>query len=77
MGSCNKLTDFTLVLEGKNKDQVLTIKKQVSLSKAKAGSRLLAKQWAAEKAHTFFDQYLKEGEASLLKQAEAHESPRR
>lgn len=70
MGSCSKLTDFTLIVEGKNKDEVLTVKKEVSLSKAKPGSKLLSKQWACEKAHTFFDQYLKEGKSSLLEKAE-------
>ncbi len=70
VGSASKLTDFTLLLEGKNKDQVFKIKKTISLSKAKPGSRLLQKQWAAEKAHTLFDQYLREGETTYLKQAE-------
>ncbi len=70
VGSAEKLSDFTLLLEGKNKDQIFKIKKTISLSKAKQGSRLLQKQWAAEKAHTLFDQYLREGEATVLKQAE-------
>lgn len=70
VGSASKLTDFTLILEGKNKDQVFKIKKTISLSKAKSGSRLLQKQWATEKAHTLFDQYLREGETTYLKQAE-------
>lgn len=70
IGSASKLTDFTLLLEGKNKDQIFKIKKTISLSKGKPGSRLLQKQWAAEKAHTLFDQYLREGEATYLKEAE-------
>jgi hypothetical protein len=70
VGSCEKLTDFTLVLEGKNKDQVFSIQKNIALSKGKQGSRLLVKQWQAEEAHTLFDQYLREGESSLLEQAE-------
>ncbi len=70
VGSADKLSDFTLLLEGKNKDQIFKIKKTISLSKAKQGSRLLQKQWTAEKAHTLFDQYLREGEATVLKQAE-------
>ncbi len=71
VGSASTLSDFTLLLEGKNKDQIFKIKKTISLSKAKQGSRLLQKQWTAEKAHTLFDQYLKEGEATVLKQAES------
>ncbi len=70
IGSSASLTEFTLLLEGKNKDQVFSIKKTISLSKAKQGSRLLLKQWAAEKAHALFDQYLREGESTLLQQAE-------
>ncbi len=70
VGSCEKLTDFTLVLEGKNKDQVFSIQKNIALSKGKQGSRLLVKQWQAEEAHTLFDQYLREGESTLLEQAE-------
>lgn len=70
VGSCDKLTDFTLVLEGKNRDQVFSIQKNINLSKAKQGSRLLVKQWQEEFAHTLFDQYLREGESTLLEQAE-------
>ena len=70
MGSASKLEDFTLILEGKNKADVFTIKKTISLSKAKLGSRLLLKQWSAEKAHMLFDQYLREGESTVLQQAE-------
>ncbi len=70
MGLTPKLTDFTLLLEGKNKDQIFSIKKTISLTKAKQGSRLLLKQWTAEKAHVLFDQYLREGEKSLLQKAD-------
>jgi hypothetical protein len=70
IGSCDKLLDFTLLLEGKNKDQVFSIKKTISLSKAKQGSRLLLKQWGTEKAHELLDQYIQEGTATLLQQAE-------
>lgn len=69
-GSCTTLTDFTLLLEGKNKDRLFSIKKTISLSTAKPGARLLSKQWAEEKAHTLFDQYLREGQPAVLKQAE-------
>ena len=70
MGSAGKLTDFVIILEGKNKDLLFTVKKTISLSRAKQGSRLLVKQWNGEKAHMLFDQYLREGESNLLKQAE-------
>ncbi len=70
LGSASKLTDFVLIVEGKNRDQTLSIRKPISLSKARPGSRLLVKQWAVEKAHALFDQYLNEGEKALLQQAE-------
>lgn len=70
VGHAQKLSDFTLLLEGKNKDQMFKIKKLVPLSRSRQGSRVLLKQWAAEKAHTLFDQYLQEGETTLLKEAE-------
>jgi hypothetical protein len=70
VGSCDKLSDFTLIVEGKNRNQDLIIKKTISLSKAKPASRLLVKQWSAEKTNTLLDQYLREGEISILKQAE-------
>jgi hypothetical protein len=69
-GTAEKLTDFTLMLEGKNKDQLMTIKKTVAFSKAKPGTRLLSKQWASEQAHLFYEQYLQEGKPALLEEAQ-------
>jgi len=69
IGTCEKLADFTLTLEGKSKTHDLIIKKVISLSKAKPASRLLLKQWATEKANHLLDQYLREGEVSFLEKA--------
>ena len=68
-GSADKLTDFTLTLEGRNQDKVLSIKKQVSFSDAKQGSRLLSKQWNAQIAQMRYEQYLQEGKLSFLEEA--------
>ncbi|MBS0649339.1 MAG: VWA domain-containing protein [Verrucomicrobia bacterium] len=68
-GTADKLSDFTLLLEGKNNGQLLAIKKTISFSKAKPGNRLLSKQWAAEQARLFYEQYLQEGKPALLEQA--------
>jgi hypothetical protein len=68
-GTAEKLTDFTLLLEGKNKGQLLAIKKAISFTKAKPGNRLLSKQWAAQQAHLFYEQYLQEGKPALLEEA--------
>jgi hypothetical protein len=68
-GTADKLDDFTLQLEGRNKGQVLSIKKVISFAKAKPGNRLLSKQWATEQAHLFYEQYLQEGKPVLLEEA--------
>ncbi|MGH7889445.1 MAG: VWA domain-containing protein [Thermodesulfobacteriota bacterium] len=68
-GTADKLSDFTIILEGRNKGQLLTIKKPISFASAKPGNRLLSKQWAAQQAHLFYDQYLKEGKPALLEEA--------
>jgi len=68
-GTANKLTDFTLILEGKNKGEIFTIKKEISFAGAKPGSRLLSKEWSTEQAHLFYEQYLQEGKPVLLEEA--------
>lgn len=68
-GTAEKLSDFTLLLEGKNNGQMLAIKKVISFTKAKPGNRLLSKQWAAQQAHLFYEQYLQEGKPALLEEA--------
>ncbi len=68
-GIADKLTDFTVQLEGRNKGQLLSIKKMITFAKAKPGNRLLSKQWAAEQAHLFYEQYLQEGKPALLEAA--------
>jgi hypothetical protein len=68
-GTAEKLSDFTLILEGKNKGQILSIKKEISFAKAKPGSRLLSKEWSTQQAHLFYEQYLQEGKPVLLEEA--------
>ena len=69
-GSAQTLSDFTLLLEGTNKNDLLSIKKTISFAKAKPGNRLLAKQWAAEQARFCYEEYLKEGRPDLLHEAQ-------
>ncbi len=69
-GTAEKLSDFTLILEGKNKGQILSIKKEISFTKARPGNRLLSKEWRAQQAHLFYEQYLQEGKPALLEQAQ-------
>ncbi len=68
-GTAEKLSDFTLVLEGKNKGQILSIKKEISFVKAKPGNRLLSKEWSTQQAHLFYEQYLQEGKPVFLEEA--------
>ena len=68
-GTADKLSDFTLILEGKNKGQIFTIKKEISFAKAKPASRLLSKEWATQQAYLFYEQYLQEGKPALLEEA--------
>ncbi|HEY5236420.1 MAG TPA: VWA domain-containing protein [Rhabdochlamydiaceae bacterium] len=69
-GTAEKLSDFTLILEGKNKGQILSIKKEISFTKARPGNRLLSKEWSTQQAHLFYEQYLQEGKPVLLEQAQ-------
>ena len=69
-GTADKLSDFTLILEGKNKGQILSIKKDISFAKAKPGNRLLSKEWSTQQAHLFYEQYLQEGKPALLEEAQ-------
>jgi hypothetical protein len=67
-GRAEKLSDFTLILQGRNQDQILSIKKNISFDTARP-NRLLAKQWATYKAHLLYEQYLQEGKTALLEEA--------
>jgi len=68
-GTAEKLSDFTLILEGRNKGQILSIKKVISFANAKPGNRLLSKEWATQQAYVFYEQYLQEGKPALLEEA--------
>jgi hypothetical protein len=68
-GQTDKLSDFTLTLEGRNKDKLLSIKKKISFAEAKQASRLLSKQWTIQLAQQCYEQYLQEGKTSLLEEA--------
>ncbi|MFI5333638.1 MAG: VWA domain-containing protein [Chlamydiales bacterium] len=71
IGSALNLSDFTLQIQGKYKDQWVTITKEVSLKRGTKGTRLLEKKWAAVRAQSQYDNFLKEGKvAHLLKAKE-------
>lgn len=68
-GTADTLSDFTLVLQGKNKDELFTIRKNISFTGAKKDARSLSKKLAQTQAHTVYEDYLKTGEIALLEQA--------
>jgi len=69
IGRCDKLENFTLVLQGKNNDSWLNIKKNIALKASKRGDRVLLEQWALHKAWNYYSEYLKELNSSFLKEA--------
>ena len=71
-GTADTLTNFTLVLQGRNKNQLFTIKKNISFADAKSDPRALSKQWSHTQAHTAYEAYLVSGEEELLEQAHSH-----
>lgn len=70
-GTANKLSDFTVLLEGRNKNRALSIKKTISFEKAKQDSRFLAQKWKTTQAHEYYEKYLEEGQITLLQKAES------
>ncbi len=70
-GTVKNLSDFTIMLQGRHKNQWLSIKKSISFAKARPATRALEKEWAVQKAYSLYEQYLKEGKISQLEQAES------
>ena len=68
-GTADTLSDFTLILQGKNKNELFTIRKNISFTGAKKDSRSLSKQLTQTQAYTVYEDYLKTGETALLEQA--------
>jgi|GEM_PF-1213571 len=69
IGTANKLTNFSLILQGKNRDSFLSIKKEILFDQTKQGGRLLLKEWNVEQAHHLYEQYLRNGTFSSLEEA--------
>lgn len=77
-GIADDLTEFTLLVQGRNKSEPLMIEKKISLKQGKAGGRLLAAQWNKLLAQTHFISYVQNGLSSDFKQAYlflTHDSP--
>lgn len=70
VGTCDDLTDFTLILEGKHEDEWIRIDKSLSFSNAKQGGRDLEKKWASIEAQKHYELFLQDGDVSHLEKAQ-------
>ncbi|HSX04316.1 MAG TPA: hypothetical protein VLG76_06265 [Rhabdochlamydiaceae bacterium] len=69
VGTIDDLEDFTLFIQGRNRGRWLNIKKTISFKDASKGGRSLEKLWAFTQANLCYDQFLKEGKNTHLKEA--------
>lgn len=70
IGKCEKLEDFTLILQGKNKNKWINIKKHIPLSNAQEGGESLKEQWALHEAWKAYREYLNDANTKHLQYAE-------
>jgi hypothetical protein len=68
-GKIDKLSDFTLFLDGRNRDQWISIQKNISFAGAKKRTALLDKKWALQEIKGYYESFLKEGKPDMLKKA--------
>lgn len=69
IGSMDRLTDFTLVLQGVSQENPISLKIPISLDKAKKGGKQLEKKWAVKQASISFEKFLHKGKNNDLKEA--------
>lgn len=70
-GTAEKLSDFTLLLEGRNKNQILSITKSISFNQSKEDGRFLSQKWKTSQAHQYYEEYMEEGQIATLQKAES------
>lgn len=75
VGTIDDLENFTLYIQGRNRGRYLNIKKTISFQEAAKGGRGLEKLWAYAQANLCYDQFLKEGKNTHLKEAKKILSP--
>ncbi len=74
-GATNRLSDFTLFLQGKYYDKVFDLKKTISLKEAHTGTLALERQWAQLAAQEFYEQFFRDGRVSHLEAAHQFLAP--
>ncbi len=65
-GKVETLEDFTLFIQGKNKNAWLNLKKRISLKEAKEAPEDLKNKWAIQKAYSLYANYFKTEDPSYL-----------
>ena len=69
-GSIDRLDDFDLILQGRLKTQWVNIQQSVSFASAEKVNITFERNFALQKAYSYYSGYLKENDPSLLKKAE-------
>lgn len=66
-GEIDELSDFTLLLEGKNKNELLTLKKTISFADSKSDAKYVQTGWKQYQNYQHYETFLKNGKLSALK----------
>ncbi len=75
LGTIDKLTDFTIFVQGKTKDNYFNLKKHISFDLAKQGGKILQKELAIKKASQCYEKFLADNNPNHLKEASSHLKP--
>lgn len=75
LGSCEKLDDFILFVQGRCKDCWFNIKKNISFINAKKGGSSLRKEWALQQAYLCYENYTHDDNPEHLARARDLLSP--
>jgi len=75
LGTTDKLTDFTIFVQGKGKDNFFNLKKHICFDQAKQGGKILQKELAVKKASKCYEDFLADNNPSHLKEANHHLEP--
>lgn len=65
-GYTNKLSDFTLFIQGSYYDRKFDIKKRITFDEAKMGTLFLEREWAQWAALEYYERYFQDGKACHL-----------
>lgn len=68
-GQIDEPCAFDLVLQGRHRDQWIAIKKVINFIDGKKGDKTLEASWKAQQANRCYAKFLREGNATILKEA--------